>query len=341
MALRKIRHIMIAAVALVVIGGGVGALSRSTSAVRGQGPGDGSKASLSDNASGFEEDSKASAEPEAKVKENLKDRREMLLKAIEARKQQWQAGATSLDPLKDDLRALVKVALELSADLKGRVDGLKECEKLTREVVDVTEAKLKAGKVSEADGLEVKVLLLEIQAELLREQNKLAHAVEPPPLKKDKLTVENTKKIKALTTTYKEVVELLGEPANKNTDKDGKVRSAKWISGVKSFTVIFENEVVKSTTALLIAVPENPKLTEENVSKIKAGTTTFKEVVELLGEPTTMAVTKEGKLKNAIYISGSKMANIDFEDNVVQYFDATFKKVAPAEPQPDMKPAPK
>jgi hypothetical protein len=178
--------------------------------------------------------------------------------------------------------------------------------------------------VNEADGLEVKVLLLEIQAELLREQNKTAPAV----VEKDKLTFENTKKIQAHTTTYKEVVELLGEPANKITDKDGKVRSAKWISGAKSFTVNFEDEVVRSSTSHAIPVPENPKLTQENVDKIKTGTTTFKEVVELLGEPTSKGVTKEGKLKNALYISGSKLANINFEDDVVRSFDNRGMKPA-------------
>jgi hypothetical protein len=313
-----------AAVALVVIGGGVGALSRSMSAVHGQGPGDGSTASSSDKGSGSDKDSKASAEPEVKPNENLKDRREMLLKAFNGRLQQWQAGKTTLDPLKDDLRALVKVGAELFSDKKERVAGLEECVKLTKELVKVTDAKAADRLATEADGLEVKVLLLEIQAELLREQNKTAPAVD-----KDKLTFENTKKIKALTTTYKEVVELLGEPASKNTDKDGKIRSAKWISGEKSLTVDFEDDVVRSAMSHAIPVPENPKLTQENLDKIKPGTTTFKEVVELLGEPTSTGLTKEGKLRNAQWISsGIKVAIINFEDDVVKSIDNRGMKPA-------------
>ena len=298
MTLRKLRHALIVVVALLVIGGGVGVLGRSMWAGE---PDDGPKASPSDKGSGVDKDSKP-AEADAKLNEALKDRREMLLKAIAARIKQWQAGKITLDPLKDDLRALVKVTLELSAEKKGRVDGLKECEKLTKAVVDVTEAQFKAGIVSEADTLEAKVLLLEIQAELLREQNKTS-----PVVDKDRLTYENTKKIKALTTTYKEVVELLGEPASKNTDKDGKLRSAKWISGEKSFTVNFEDDVVRSVMSHAIPVPENPKLTQENLDKIKPGTTTFKEVVELLGEPTSKGLSKEGKLRTLCGSAASRL----------------------------------
>jgi len=307
---------MILVVALVVIGGGVGALGWSMSAVHGQGPGDGSKASSSDKGSRSDKDSKASAEPEVKLNETLKDRRQMLLKAFNGRLQQWQAGKITVDPLKDDLRALVKVGAELYSDKKERVAGLEECVKLTKELVKVTDAKAADRLATEADGLEVKVLLLEIQAELLREQNKTA-----PAVAKDKLTFENTKKIKPFTTTYKEVVELLGEPASKNT-KDGKVRSAKWISGEKSLTVNFEDDVVRSAMSHAIPVPENPKLTKENLDKIKAGTATFKEVVELLGEPTSKGLTKEGKLRSALWISGIKTANINFEDDVVRSITA-------------------
>ncbi len=324
MALRKIRHVIMVAIALVVIGGGVGALGRSMSAVHGQEPGDDSKASSSDKAPGSEKESKAGAEPEVKLNADLKDRRELLLKAIGQRMQQWQAGKITLDPLKDDLRALVKVSAELYSAKKERVAGLEECVKLAKELVKVTDAQAAAGLATEADGLEVKVLLLEIQAELLREQNKTA-----PVVDKDKLTFENTKKIKALTTTYKEVVELLGESASKNTDKDGKIRSAKWISGEKSFTVIFEDEVVRSTTSHAIPVPENPKLTQENMDKIKPGTSTFKEVVELLGEPTSKGLTKEGKLRSALWISGIKTANINFEDDVVRSINARGMKPGP------------
>jgi RNA polymerase sigma factor (sigma-70 family) len=320
MALQRLRHVIMAAIALVVVGGGVGALSRM-SAVQGREPGDGSKASSSEKGSGSDKDSKASTEPEVK----LKDRREMLLKAYNERLQQWKAGKISLDPLKDDLRALVKVGVELYSDKKERVAGLEECVKFAKEVVNVTEAKVHGGLATEADKLEAKVLVLEIQAELLREQNKAAPVVDKD---KDKLVYENTHKIKALTTTYKEVVDLLGEPASKNTDKDGKVRSAKWISGEKSFTVNFEDEVVRSTMSHAIRVPENPKLTQENLDRIKPGTTTFKEVVQLLGEPTSTGLTKEGKLKSAAWISGIKVANINFEDDVVKSIDNRGMKPA-------------
>ena len=324
MALRKLRHAMISVVALVVIGGGVGVLGRSMWAVHGREPGDGSKAPSADKGSGSDKDSKASAEPEAKPNENLKDRREMLLKAFNGRLQQWQAGKITLDPLKDDLRALVKVGAELYSDEKERVAGLEECVKLAMELVKVTEAKAADRLATEADGLEVKVLLLEIQAELLREQNKTAPAVD-----KDKLTFENTKKIKPFTTTYKEVVELLGEPAAKNTTEDGKVRSAKWISGEKSLTVNFEDEVVRSAMAHAIPVTENPKLTKENLDKIKAGTTTFKDVVELFGEPTAKSITKEGKLRSALWISAIKSVTINFEDDVARSINAAGMKPAP------------
>jgi RNA polymerase sigma factor (sigma-70 family) len=321
MALQKLRQVMISVVALVVVGGGVGVMGRSMWAVHGQEPGDGAKASSSDSASGSDNDSKASADLKAKLKDNLKERREMLLKAFQGRFEEWQAGKITLDPLKDDLRALVKVGAELYSSRRERVAGLKECVKLTKDIVKVIDAKAVGRLLTEADRLEVKVLLLEIQAELLREHSQTA-----PTVARDKLTFANTKKIKPHTTTYKEVVALLGEPAGKNTTKDGKVRSAKWISGEKSFTVIFEGDVVKSTMSHAIPVPENPKLTKENLNKIKPGTTTFKEVVELFGEPTGKSTTSEGKTRSAAWISGLKRVTINFEDDVVRTINAAGMK---------------
>jgi outer membrane protein assembly factor BamE (lipoprotein component of BamABCDE complex) len=312
MALQKLRHVLISVVALVVLGGGVGLVGRSLWAAHAQEPGDSSNASSSNSASGSDKDSQASANLQAKLNENLKTRREMLFKALQRRMQQWRAGTITLDPLKDDLRALVRVSAELF-DKKERVAGFEECVKLTRELVKGTEAKTAAGLSTEADGLEVKVLLLEIQAELLREQSRTA-----PTVSKEKLTWENYKKIKPHTTTYKEVVALLGEPAGKNT-KDGKVRSAKWITDDRSVTVNFEDNVVMSTMAHAIPVPENPRLTQENLDKIKAGTTTFKEVVKLFGEPSTTSITKEGKLRGALWMSsGLKSVSITFEDDVAK-----------------------
>jgi Domain of Unknown Function with PDB structure (DUF3862) len=241
MTLRKIRHLLMAAVALVVIAGGVGVLGRSMSAVHGQEPGDGSNDSASDEASGSDKDSKLGAEPKAKLQENLKDRREMLLKAFNLRMEQWRAGKVTLDPLKDDLRALVKVIAELFSTKKERVAGVEECVKLARDLAKVTDAKAGAGLVTEADGLEVKVLLLEIQAELLREQNKPVHARDL-----NSLTRENYDKIKPGTTTYKQVVELLGEPDGTNRPlARGEWLQAIWVVGSRRINVVFDNDVVK------------------------------------------------------------------------------------------------
>jgi RNA polymerase sigma factor (sigma-70 family) len=314
MALRKMQHAIVSVVVLVVLGGGVGLMSRSLWAVQGGEPGDSSRASSSDKGSDSDKGSKGSAEPDAKLNQDLKDRREMLLRAFNGRMKQWDAGRISLDPLKDDLRALVKVSGELYSDKKERVTAIEECIKLAKDLAKLTEAKVQGGLATEADKLEAKVLVLEIQAVLLHEQNKTAPTVDD----KDKLTYENTKKIKSGTTTYKDVVELLGEPASKNTTDDGKVRNAKWISGEKSLTVTFEDEVVRIVMSHAIPVPENPKLTLENLEKIKRGTTTFKEVVELFGEPTSTG-TKDGKVRSALWISGIKNVNIGFdEDGVVQ-----------------------
>ena len=241
MALRKTRRVIMAAVALVVIGGGVGALGRSTSAVHGREPGDGSKASSSDKASGSDKDSKASADPEAKRRENLKDRREMLLKAFNQRREQWQAGKGMLDPLKDDLRALVKVGAELYSNKKERVAGLEECVKSAKDLVKVMEAKVVDGLATEADELEVKVLLLETQAELQREQNKPVQARDLNSLCK-----ENYDKIKQGATTYKEVVELLGEPDGTNRPlAGGEALQTIWVVGSRRINVVFKEDVVQ------------------------------------------------------------------------------------------------
>src|SRR5262249_52971368 len=126
----------------------------------------------------------------------------------------------------------------------------------------------------------------------------------------------------------KEVVELLGEPESKNTDKDNKVKNAKWISGKKSLTVIFENDVVQSVMSHGIPVRTIPTLTNDNVKKIKVGTTTYKEVVELFGEPTATNTTKEGKLRKAIWNSGLSNVDIGFdEDGVVKFVDVRLEQV--------------
>jgi hypothetical protein len=234
------RHALMAAVALVVIGS-VGALGRSTSAVHGREPGDDSKASSSDKASGSDKDSNVSAAPEATLQENLSARREMLLKAFNQRMEQWQAGKVMLTPLKDDLRALVKVGTELYSDKKERVARLEECVKLSKELVRVTDALVAARLATEADGLEVKVLLLEIQAELQREQNKPLHARDL-----NGLTKENYDKIKVGTTTYKEVVGLLGEPDGTNRPlARGEWLKVVWVVGSKRINVAFDNDVVR------------------------------------------------------------------------------------------------
>jgi hypothetical protein len=228
---RKLRHVILTAVALLVIGVGIGTLSRSMSAVQGREPGD-------DKAAGSDKDSKASAETPTTLPENLSERRKLLLKALNQRMEQWQTGKATLHPLKDDLRALLKVSDELS-NTKERVAGLEDCVKLAKELVKVTEAKAAAGSATEADRLEVKVLLLDIQAELLREQNKPA-----------RLTREKYDKIKQGTTTYKEVVEWLGEPDSTNRPlARGEWLQAIWLDGSKKINVAFDNDVVRLKAA--------------------------------------------------------------------------------------------
>jgi hypothetical protein len=199
MAPRKTRRVILAAVALLVLGGVGGA-----------------------------------GEPEGNLQQNLRDRREMLLKAFNQRMEQWQAGKVTLHPLKDDLRALVKVSDEHSNG-KERVVGLEECVKLAKNLVKVTDAKVVERVATEADGLEVKVLLLEIQTELQREQNK--------PVR---LTRENYDKIRQGATTYKEVVELLGEPNGTNRPlARGEWLQTVWVVGSRRINVVFDNDVVK------------------------------------------------------------------------------------------------
>jgi Domain of Unknown Function with PDB structure (DUF3862) len=231
MALRKLRHVILTLLALLAIGGVVGTLNRSMPAVHGHEPGD-------NKAAGSDKDSKASAEAPTTLPENLRERRTLLLKAFNQRMEQWQAGKAMLHPLKDDLRALLKVSDELS-NTKERVAGLEECVKLARELVKATEAKAAEGPATEADRLEAKVLLLDVQAALLREQNKPA-----------RLTKENYDKIKQGTTTYKEVVEWLGEPDSTNRPlARGEMLQAIWIDGSKRINVAFNNDVVRLKAA--------------------------------------------------------------------------------------------
>jgi hypothetical protein len=184
---------------------------------------------------------KAGADPQAELQENLTDRRELLLKAFNLRLDQWQAGKVMVNPLKDDLHALVKVDVELYSTKKERVAGLEECAKLAKDLVKVTETKVRAGLATEADGLEVKVLLGEIQSELQREQNRPLHARDL-----HSLTKENYDKIKQGKTTYKEVVELLGEPDHTNAPiARRELLQCIWIDGTRKINVAFDNDVAK------------------------------------------------------------------------------------------------
>ena len=240
MALRKTQHAIMAVVASVVVIGCIGVLGRPMSRTCAA-DGDGSNASSSDKASGSEKDSSASADPQAMLQENLKERRALLLKAFSQRMEQWLDEKVTLHPLKDDLRALVKVSAELYSDKKARVAGFKDCVKLAKELVKVTEAMVQSGIVTEADELEAKVLLQEIQATLEREQNKPVRARDL-----NSLTKENYDKIKQGTTTYKEVVELLGEPDGTNGPvASGEWLQVVWIDGTKRINIAFEHDVVK------------------------------------------------------------------------------------------------
>ena len=60
-------------------------------------------------------------------------------------------------------------------------------------------------------------------------------------------------------------------------------------------------------------------LTKENYDKIKQGTTTYKEVVELLGEPDgTNRPLARGEALQAIWVVGSRKINVTFENDVVK-----------------------
>jgi hypothetical protein len=181
---------------------------------------------------------KAGADPETDLQENLKERREMLVKALNQRIDQWQAGKGTLNPLKDDLRALVKVNSELYSTKKDRAFALEEC---VQRAKDLAEAVVSDRLATAADGLEVKVLLLEILEELQRERNRPEHARDL-----NSLTKENFDKIKPGKTTYKEAVELLGEPDGTNLPlARGEWLQAIWIDGSRRINIAFDNDIVR------------------------------------------------------------------------------------------------
>ena len=110
----------------------------------------------------------------AKVKELLKERYQMLSKAVNIVTVQYQAGQTTTEAVTRAQRAALEAGLELCSTQAERIEFLRAQVKLAEHAHNVAEALVKAGKATALDELQAHAMLLEARVRLLREEEKTA-----------------------------------------------------------------------------------------------------------------------------------------------------------------------
>ena len=114
----------------------------------------------------------ATERPAAKIKELLKERSKVLNKVVDLLEKQYQAGTVSINEVLQAKRAALEAKLDLSGTAAERIAVLKDAVKIAQQMVELTEARVKAGQGSEVDLLRAHALLLQCQVRLLREEGK-------------------------------------------------------------------------------------------------------------------------------------------------------------------------
>jgi outer membrane protein TolC len=120
-----------------------------------------------------EPEPKEASDKAAETRTLLKERHTLLTKIVAHVTARYQAGATDFTGVAQAQRDLLRATLELEEDLEKRIALLQGNEKTAKEAVEVADRKYKSGQSPEVDVLQAKVVLLEVQIELLREKAKL------------------------------------------------------------------------------------------------------------------------------------------------------------------------
>ncbi len=114
----------------------------------------------------------SSSDKAAELKALLKERRNTLNNIVDLRFQRWQAGKDVLEVVLKAQRELLRANLELLDDPKERMAALQDCLETAKKIQKINEEKLQAGLATQADALEAKTAMQEIQIEILREELK-------------------------------------------------------------------------------------------------------------------------------------------------------------------------
>jgi len=118
-------------------------------------------------------DLKRDPDKPAEIKTLLKERHMLLSQVVAQLTAQYQAGKLDFTRLGQAERDLLRATVELEEDLEKRIVLLQEGEKTAKKIVALAEAQLKVGTTTGVDVLQAKVVLLEVQIELLREKAKV------------------------------------------------------------------------------------------------------------------------------------------------------------------------
>lgn len=109
----------------------------------------------------------------AEIKKLLRERHAALQEVVRLLMAQYRAGAVGFGRIAQAERDLLKATLDLSDDSKERRAALGEVQKIAAAIVQLTEARFKAGTgATQADVLQARTVVLEVRIELLREELK-------------------------------------------------------------------------------------------------------------------------------------------------------------------------
>jgi hypothetical protein len=109
---------------------------------------------------------------DAQIRELLKERHILLEKCLKLRLSQFEIGTVDFSTVAKAMMDALKASLDFAEGPEKRAAVLQEYQKTAEHTVHVVEARFKAGSSVQVDVLQARVMLLEVQIEFLREEQK-------------------------------------------------------------------------------------------------------------------------------------------------------------------------
>jgi outer membrane protein TolC len=119
---------------------------------------------------------KGASDQAAEVKTLLKERQKLHEKIVRYVTENYRAGVADFAKLAEAQRNWLRATLELEEDPGARIALLKNIETSAKEAAEIAEKKFGVGHATALEPLQAKVVVLDVQIELLREKAK----VKPP-----------------------------------------------------------------------------------------------------------------------------------------------------------------